>query len=211
MESKTADLLRGVAAYYSGKLAAHGLSPQGVDWNGEESQVQRFRQLLTLVRPTRDFSLNDLGCGHGELFAFLTTRCENFRYRGFDISGDMIDAAAARFRTDAHASFHVAAAPTDTADYGVASGIFNVCMDNSPATWHAHLLATLDAINETSTRGFAFNCLSSYSDPEYRRAHLYYADPLGLFDLCKRRYAPHVSLLHDYGLHDFTIVVRKTS
>ena len=28
-----------IANYYSNKILTHGNSPQGVDWNGEESQV----------------------------------------------------------------------------------------------------------------------------------------------------------------------------
>jgi hypothetical protein len=30
-----------------------------------------------------------------------------------------------------------------------------------------------------------------------------------LFDLCKRRYSKHVALYHDYGLYEFTVVVRR--
>ena len=41
------------------------------------------------------------------------------------------------------------------------------------------------------------------------RGHLYYADPASVFDLCMRRYSRHVALLHDYGLYEFTILVRK--
>ena len=40
--------------------------------------------------------------------------------------------------------------------------------------------------------------------------YLYYADPGRLFDLCKRRYSRNIALLHDYGLYEFTILVRKT-
>ena len=42
------------------------------------------------------------------------------------------------------------------------------------------------------------------------RPDLHYADPLALFDRCKRRYARDVALLHDYGLWEFTLLVRKT-
>ena len=61
-----------------------------------------------------------------------------------------------------------------------------------------------------SSRGFAFNCLTSYSDADKMRDDLYYADPCKLFDRCKRRYSRRVALLHDYGLWEFTILVRKT-
>jgi len=58
-----------------------------------------------------------------------------------------------------------------------------------------------------SRAGFAFNCVSHYVD--YRVPTLYYADPLRFFDHCKRRYSRFVSLLHDYPLYEFTILVRK--
>jgi hypothetical protein len=51
--------------------------------------------------------------------------------------------------------------------------------------------------------------LSTYSDPEKRRDDLFYADPLDMFDWCKRRFSPRVSLLHDYPLFEFTMIVRK--
>ncbi|KAQ37574.1 hypothetical protein AJ39_03274, partial [Mycobacterium tuberculosis MD14844] len=65
--------------------------------------------------------------------------------------------------------------------------------------------------NAASRRGFSFNCLTSYSDASKMRDDLYYADPCALFDLCKRRYSKSVALLHDYGLYEFTILVRKAS
>ncbi len=67
----------------------------------------------------------------------------------------------------------------------------------------------LDVLDRTSRSGFAFNCLTSYSDADKMREYLYYADPCALFDLCKRRYSRNVALLHDYGLYEFTILVRK--
>ncbi len=56
----------------------------------------------------------------------------------------------------------------------------------------------------------AFNALTTYSDPEKQRSELYYADPLQLFDYCKRNLSRDVALLHDYELFDFTIVVRMS-
>ena len=103
----------------------------------------------------------------------------------------------------------VAAEPTESADYGIASGIFNVRLSTPEAQWRAYVEETLDSLDRTSRRGFAFNCLTTYSDPEKLRDHLHYADPAVLFDRCKRRYSTQVALLHDYGLYEFTILVRK--
>ena len=35
------------------------------------------------------------------------------------------------------------------------------------------------------------------------------ADPAFFFDWCKRNFSRHVSLLHDYGLYEFTLLTRK--
>jgi hypothetical protein len=68
---------------------------------------------------------------------------------------------------------------------------------------------TLDMMNISSGAGFSFNCLTSYSDADRMRGDLFYANPLDLFDLCKRRYSRQVALLHDYELYEFTMIVRK--
>jgi hypothetical protein len=82
-------------------------------------------------------------------------------------------------------------------------------LTRSGSEWRDHVEATLDVMDRTSRRGFSFNCLTTYSDAEKMREDLYYADPCDLFDCCKRRYSRHVALLHDYGLYEFTILVRK--
>jgi hypothetical protein len=97
------------------------------------------------------------------------------------------------------------------ADYSVGCGIFSVRLSASDAAWRQHILRTLEAMDAGSRRGFALNCLTRYSDAERMRDYLYYADPGELFDFCKTRCARDVALLHDYGLYEFTIVVRKSA
>lgn len=57
-------------------------------------------------------------------------------------------------------------------------------------------------------RGFGFNLLSLSSDAEKRRPHLFYADPARMLRHCLDRYGRHVALLQDYGLWEFTLLVR---
>ena len=99
----------------------------------------------------------------------------------------------------------------DVADYTVASGIFNVKLDTPAVEWEKYILDTLETINALSRNGFAFNVLTKYSDQEFMRPDLYYADPLFFFDYCKTKYSRFVTLLHDYPLYEFTILVRKDS
>ena len=209
MQENKTDLLTEVADYYSEKLAKHGETPRGVDWNGEESQALRFEQLCKIIDCTSQFSLNDLGCGYGALHDFLASRFSKFSYFGIDISEDMIRSAERRNRGLSQARFVQSSEPDHVADYCVASGVFNVRLARSDAEWRAYVEATLDILDRTSRLGFSFNCLTSYSDAEKMRDYLYYADPCALFELCKRRYSRSVALLHDYGLYEFTILVRK--
>jgi SAM-dependent methyltransferase len=211
MQKNKNKLLDEVAIYYSDKLSQHGETPQGVDWNGAESQTLRFEQLFKVITQGENFSLNDLGCGYGALYDYLAERFKNFTYTGIDISQGMIDAAIERYKNVPRARFVLSGEPDALSDYSVASGIFNVRQGRSDGEWLAYVEETLDSLDRTSRSGFAFNCLTSYSDADKMRDYLYYADPCALFDLCKKRYSRNVALLHDYNLYEFTILVRKTS
>lgn len=195
--------------YYSPKFAEHGETPRGVDWNGAESQLLHFEQLLKIISPPEGFSLNDLGCGYGALCDYLSAHYRDFTYNGYDINQDMIYAAQARYKANSNVCFISASAPLEMADYGIASGIFTLRLDRDDTECRDFLVSTLDAMDRTCRKGFAFNCLTSYSDEDKMQDYLYYPDPCDLFDLCKRRYSRNVALLHDYGLYAFTILVRK--
>lgn len=210
MRDDKTSLLGEVAVYYAEKLAEHGDTPRGVDWNSEESQTVRFTQLCKVISPqVSEFSLNDLGCGYGALLDYLRNIHPTFTYLGVDVVPGMIAAASQRHSAARHARFIASSEPDRTAEYGVASGIFNVRQGRSEAEWFDYVQDTLDILDRTSRFGFSFNCLTAYSDADKKRDYLYYADPCRLFDLCKRRYSRQVALLHDYGLYEFTILVRK--
>jgi SAM-dependent methyltransferase len=203
----TLELLQQTRLYYDNKLAEHGPTARGVDWNSEDSQRLRFRELVRLLEDDPDASVLDYGCGYGALRSYLRARGHRGPYIGFDISQRMIDAARAG-GSDANAQFVSQRAALERVDYALASGIFNVKQATSDEPWKAYVLDTIEDLSRISRRGFAFNALSLYSDPEKRRADLFYADPLELFDHCARRLSRFVSLLHDTPLYEFTLLVR---
>ncbi len=208
-DKSSSEILCEVAEYYTSKLAEHGETPRGVDWNGNESQELRFEQLCKLIDTSSPFSINDLGCGYGALYDFLASKQKQFTYNGIDVSEKMILTAINRYKDKSNARFIVSSEPDKQQDYSLASGIFNVRMNRSDDEWLSYIKDTLDLLDRNSRLGFAFNCLTSYSDKDKMRDYLYYADPGALFDLCKRRYSRNIALLHDYGLYEFTILVRK--
>jgi SAM-dependent methyltransferase len=203
-------LLSMVASYYGDKLARYGPTPAGVDWNGQSGQLLRFEQLTKILPPApATVSVNDIGCGYGALLEFLAPAYHSLEYEGIDIAAPMIEAAQTRHNHHPEARFLVRSAPTSAKDFCIASGIFSVRLSSHDHEWLNHVNSTLDMLDSYSKKGFSFNCLTKYSDAEKMRCDLYYADPLSLFDFCKKRFSQNVALLHDYGLYEFTILVRK--
>jgi cyclopropane fatty-acyl-phospholipid synthase-like methyltransferase len=204
-------IIREVSSYYSDKLRTHGATPQGVDWNSTESQEMRFEQLLKLVSLTKkDFSVLDVGCGFGSLFKFLKAKYSSFSFSGFDISEEMI-AEAKKLFPEKNAQWISDKENIPVHDFTFASGIFNVRLQNSNSEWKDYIIETLKWMNEKSELGFSFNMLTKYSDADKMRDYLFYADPLFIFDYCKKNFSKHVALLHDYPLWEFTILVRKNN
>lgn len=198
------DILEATERYYSDKVRAHGATARGVDWSSLESQQLRFEQVLKVCDTTSTFSINDYGCGYGALATHMLEKGYAFEYRGFDISEAMIAKAKALLPY----AFFSDRSSLATAEYTVASGIFNVKQQTNDEDWTAYVLRTLSEMAGLSSKGFAFNVLTKYSDLERMRPDLYYADPLLLFDYCKKNFSKHVSLLHDYPLYEFTMLVR---
>lgn len=202
-------LLTRVAAYYTERYLEHGATARGVDWNGAESQELRFSQLLRITDDRDPFSVVDYGCGYGALASFLGRSGRRFDYVGYDVSAPLLEQARLEHGDAPHCTFVDTDGGLVSADFAVASGIFNVKLDISRERWEKYVLATLDRLDELGVVGFAFNVLTSHSDVERMRPDLYYGDPTLFFDHCVRRYARHVAILHDYGLYEFTVLVRK--
>jgi SAM-dependent methyltransferase len=203
----TETLLARTRQYYERKLAEHGPTARGVDWNSEQSQDLRFASLCTVIEGDLEASVLDYGCGYGALLGYLRTRGHRGPYMGFDISDRMI--AAARERSAQDAAFSSRRDELAPMDYAVASGIFNVKQSAPVEEWERYVYDTIDDLAALGRRGFAFNALTAYADPERRREDLYYADPLALFDRCARRYSRRVAVLQDSPLYEFTLLVRR--
>ncbi len=199
--------------FYKEQINLYGSTPQGVNWKDEHAQEIRFVQLLKILNKEKEnFSISDLGCGYGALVEFMQKKSyKHYQFYGYDLSEDMIQQAKNTYKQYPNAKFkHIQEAnEMETADYCVASGIFNKKLELKEAAFLSYILETLEIMNEKSRKGFAFNMLTSYSDKDKQREDLYYASPTFIFDYCMRNFSRNVALLHDYKAYDFTILVRK--
>ncbi len=197
--------------YFISKLDEFGATSKGVDYNDPEAQAQRFEQLTKIIDPSSPFTVIDYGSGYGALFDFLFRKGWQFEYYGVDLVDRMVIAGRAFYKDYSNAHFTTDENELPKADYLIAGSIFNLKLDESYEQWQIVVSETLMHMNALCSRGFSFNMLTKYSDFDRmeKRPDLFFGDPLYFFDYCKRNFSRNVALLHDYGLYDFTILVRK--
>ncbi|MEE2760414.1 MAG: hypothetical protein VYE18_03110, partial [Pseudomonadota bacterium] len=93
-----AQLLDPVAKTFGRSYKTYGPVHKALAWVDPERMLRRFQifaGLITHLGEDQPISVNDLGCGYGPMF---DTFCKlpalkNGRYRGYDISPEMIKAA----------------------------------------------------------------------------------------------------------------------
>ena len=193
---------------YSDNIKEFGIDAKAVGWGTKEKQDLRFENLMGIILDRNSpFSINELGCGYGELVKYCASqKMQISDYFGYDLSSEMIDAAE-KYIGASNVSLFQSGKINSIADYTVASGIFNVKFEEEIEIWEAYVLDIIKHLFESSTKGTSFNFLSKYVD--WEQENLYYADPLLIFDYCKKNLSKKVNLIHDYDLFEFTIYVLK--
>lgn len=165
-------------------------------------------QLLRVCDWDRPFSLDDIGCGWGALRGFISKRHRGKKvdYLGIDLSPDMISHANATWKNRRATNFFVGSTSPRTADYAVASGLFNVRIDEPIELWEEFVAKTLRSMAQTTRVGFAANFLATLPEGIAGAAQLYRtpADPWLRF--CERELGMRVTLLDRYGMREFTLL-----
>lgn len=199
-----------VEHYYTEKVRAHGATPVGVDWSCLPTQELRFVQLLKVCDFDAPFSLNDIGCGYGALLSFLAKRHRRVKvdYLGIDLSPAMIERATCGWRRRRRDQFAIGHRAPRTADYCVASGIFNVKLNQPLDAWEAFIAETLDDMHMCSRAGFAVNFLSPRA-PEEEIPEIYSTAPEPWARYCQGRFGSQVEVLSGYGMREFTLLVTR--
>ena len=213
VETGLAALRAGIADYYTSKLRRFGATPLGVDWSCQATQQMRFAQLLRIGDLADRVQLDDLGCGYGALLDYLLWRHPGCAvdYLGIDVSAAMVRRARTMFRHHPGARFVVGHASPRIADYSVASGIFNVQLDQPRAAWESFIAETLQHLYSRSRRGYAVNFIARPSGGQTPRPGLYVTEPKQWAAFCASRFDASVEVIEDYGLREFSLLVRRRS
>ncbi len=197
--------------YYTQKVLAHGATARGVDWTCQPTQELRFVQLLKLFDFRQPLSLNDVGCGYGALLRFLARRHRRLKldYLGTDLSQAMIDLAKPSRSPSIRSRFVTTGLIPRVADYSVASGIFNVRLDQPADHWILFIKQMLADLHAASRFGFAVNFLAPAGPDMQPIAELYRVSPEVWTRHCERKFGAKVELVEGYGMREFTLLVRR--
>jgi len=200
---------RRILDHYEPRIDASRASHEILDWASASSQRARFAVFAENVR-LGGKSLLDVGCGLGDLWAYLKERHIVVHYTGVDLSQKMLNEAArrhgdARFvcadlfdglatgaGLDADASFNVV----------FCSGIFNLNLGNN-STFLAGAVSRLKALARECV---VFNLLHIRAGGPDRR-YAYYDPPAVLAVAGSDGW--QVRLLEDYLPNDFTVICTK--
>ncbi len=199
------DRIEAIRAYYERRMSPERESYDILDWSSAASQRMRFEILADNV-PLAGRSLLDVGCGLGDLAAFLQERDLAVEYTGVDVLERMIDACRERLpaRQFVHADIFTGG---DVApglfDVVFCSGIFNLDLGNNLA----FLAGAIRRLLELAREHAVFNLLHARS-PFKQQGYFFY-DPQEVLALIPPG-ACDARLIDDYLPNDFTVICRKT-
>lgn len=188
--------------HYESLLDKHGDSSQAVQYSDKSSHFKRF-EILSQISPDLN-SVLDVGCGLAHFLEFLiNTKDYTGTYMGVDFVDKFIETNSLKYPDDKNIIFRKLDILTGDLpagyDYAFLSGVFNNKMDNN----RDFLYSTVNKMFQAADKGIAFNAMSTYVD--YQDDHLYYVDPLEVFDFCKRNLTRKVVLRHEYTVKDGSI------
>jgi len=190
--------------YHRHRIAQYGRDDaMALGWRSEESQRWRFEVLASLA----DFShctVLDVGCGRGDLKAFLDARFAEVAYMGIDQMPEFIADANARFAGGSPCRFYegdFTTASFPRVDYVVASGALGYRSEDEDLPFEM-----IRRMYASSERAAIFNVLDARRFPEHPLLTGLDCDEVEAF--C-RTLSPEVTLVRGYLEDDMTVRVTR--
>ncbi|ETX02858.1 MAG: hypothetical protein ETSY1_02060 [Candidatus Entotheonella factor] len=191
-------LQENVADFFNFHVRYFGDDWRALGWHSRRTQFKRFA-VLCEVGTLHQTRILDLGCGLGDLYAYLRKEGITVDYVGCDLLPEMVNRARRRF-PDVH--FEVRDAfnglGDEHYDYILSSGAFNIDFGHNLTA----VQATLRQMLAHCTRGVAINFLSVKD--KNRDAIFFHYDPQEMQAYCQT-FCERVELREDYLPNDFTL------
>lgn len=190
--------------YHRHRIAAFSCgSARALGWRNQLSQDARFEVIAT-IGELHGRSVLDVGCGHGDLKAYLDQCAQDYDYIGIDQMSEFIDDARQRYAGYANAAFFqsdFSQQELPQVDYVIASGALGYrCAQPG---FYADMIAKFYA---AARIGLGFNMLDARTFPTHDL--LVGHDRNAVLEFC-RTLSPNVRLVTEYLDDDFTIFMYR--
>jgi len=190
--------------FHRHRIATYGLDAvEALGWRGYQSQRVRF-EVIARAADFNGCSVLDLGCGTGDLLAFLRERCVGLRYLGVDQMSEFIEVARERFAGVPDAAFALAYFDTQElphADIVVACGALGYGTEDPH--WIFNVIARMYAVARSV---LVFNVLDARTFPQHPLLAGHNVHDVSAF--C-HKLAPDVERVEGYAPDDVTFVLRR--
>ncbi len=203
-----------ITEVYTKRFNKYGRQPSGIYWSDEQRQCSRFKIILDQVAaiiPQGSVSIADVGCGYGALADYLRNSGDSdhvrYHYAGYDINPALINACRGTHGIPA-TQFKLGDCPTETVDFSVMSGTYNMAVTRDVAHWESYILSCLSSCWRYSNRGMVFNLLAS--DNSYiSEGMLYHSNLFNIRRYCRANFGPTRIIREPRLPSDATLVVSR--
>lgn len=197
---------RRIRAHYEPRIRPERANYDVLDWANAKSQEARFAVLVGNVELSGK-TLLDLGCGLGDLWAYLNRRRIDVEYTGVDILAEMVAAAAIRNRGARFLCGDVFGSPPfDPGRFDVVfcSGALNLNLGNNME----FLPRAMDGMLQIARETVVFNLL--HARAAFRDDRYFSHEPGDVLKAIASKPCS-AEVLDDYLPNDFTVICRKTA
>lgn len=182
----------------------HG-TMESLGWRNVTSQLARYQTLIKVGELT-GASILDIGCGYGDLKAFLDLHYADFDYIGIDQMPEFIAEARARYADHSMTAFYqtdFTTAALPQVDYVIASGALGYRCNHI-----GFYTGMIGKLYHSARIALAFNMLDNRQFPQHDLLVGHEREEILAY--C-RTLSPHVACLNDYLQDDFTVFVYRDS
>ena len=190
---------------YQKTFGKHGVGPRALQWVSGKAQKVRFRELLADI-DLEGKSILDVGCGFGDILAFIEAKTGRFIYTGVDAVPEFIEVAREKHQGHEFIVGDYFGQPLRRKfDIIISSGALNSNIRN-PLGYRKKAIKTMfDHAKEV----VAFNMAGGHPQPRNKKGYkVWYAESLDVLRYCLGL-TSRVILRHHYRRRDFTIVMFK--
>jgi hypothetical protein len=182
----------------------------GTFQNDRVTQYMRFKHIIDPFKEilNEEITFHDFGCGCCDMYQYIKLNNIPLKYSGTEIIQEMIDHA--RFKYPGIELYNrdvLKENIKDRYDIVVFSGGLYLPGSIPQNDWKDFVFSIINKMWEMSNIGISFNLLTTHSD--YKKDHLFYFDPVEMFNYCINNFSRFVKLDHAYPLYEWSISAFK--